>query len=373
MTTAAILLAVYVSLALGTSFLCSVLEAALLSTRELELRGLAAEGDTAAQRLLDIKQNRVDDAISAILTLNTIAHTVGSTMAGAQAAIVFGDAWLGVFSGVLTLLVLVVTEIIPKTLGTVYAIRLVGFVGITIKVLMFGLTPILFFTRMLTRLFTAGSHEAQVSRGEVAALIAIAARQGTLAKSESNALSNLLRLDEIRVTDVMTPRTVARMLPSTSTVEDFLASEQHRAFSRIPLFDDARDNVQGYVIVREVLAAAARGAGASTPMREHMRPVNVVDDKTSVATLLEKLLGWREHMAIVVDEFGGMEGLITLEDVLETLLGREILDELDTVADLRQLAVDLRDRRLKRHSLNELPTTTEPSSDAQASPAPAVE
>ncbi len=345
---AAILLIVYVSIALGTSFLCSVLEAALLSTREIELARRAEDGDASAKRLLEIKQHRVDDAISAILTLNTIAHTVGATMAGAQAAIVFGDEWLGVFSGILTFLVLVVTEIIPKTLGTVYASRLVGFVGTTIRVLMAGLSPILFFTRLLTRLFTRHSHEEKVSRREVLSLIAIAKRQGTLEEEVSSTLSNMLRLEDIRVSDVMTPRTVVRMLPVTATVEDLLASETHAIYSRIPLFRESRDNVEGYVLVREVTAEAARRASAAIPLEDFKRPIHSVPDSIDLGELLEKLLAWREHAAVVVDEFGGLEGLVTLEDVLETILGREILDEVDTVADLRQLAKDLRDRRMKR-------------------------
>ena len=350
MGTAAILLTVYVCLALGTSFLCSILEAALLSTREVTLTRRTEEGDAGAKRLLKIKRERIDDAISAILTLNTIAHTVGSTMAGAQAAIVFGDQWVGVFSGVLTFLVLVVTEIIPKTLGTVYAERLTGFVGSTISALMIGLKPVLFFTRLLTGLFTKQGHETRVSRREVAALVGMARRQGSIREDLTLALGNLLRFDEVRVSDIMTPRTVTWMLPSDATVEDLLAEREHAVFSRLPLFEDERDHVKGYVLVREVLAHAARTGDLKRELREHIRPIKVVPETINVSRLLEQLLEWREHAAVVVDEFGGMEGLVTLEDVLETLLGKEILDELDTVADLRELAVELRDRRMQRRT-----------------------
>jgi CBS domain containing-hemolysin-like protein len=348
MGVAAILLAVYVSFALATSFLCSVLEAALLSTREMTLVRRAEEGDVGAERLLSIKRERIDDAISAILTLNTIAHTIGATMAGAQAAFVFGDEMVGIFSGVLTFLVLVVTEIIPKTLGTTYADRLVGFVGRSLRVLMFLLAPVLFFTRLLTRLFTQHSHEEKVSRREVLSLIAIAKRQGTLDKDVTATLANVLRFEEIRVSDVMTPRTVTRMLPVEATVADLLESDAHQIFSRIPLFRDARDHVEGYVLVREVVAAAARAGDTSLRLADYLRPIRSVPDGMHLSALLEKLLEWREHAAIVADEFGGMQGLVTLEDVVETMLGREILDEVDTVADLRELAKELRQRRTQR-------------------------
>lgn len=350
MDIAVLLLITYVSLALGISFLCSVLEAALLSTREMELARLADTGNAAAKRVLAIKRERVDDAISAILTLNTIAHTVGATMAGAQAAVVFGDGAVGIFSGVLTFLVLVVTEIIPKTIGTVYAMRLVGFVGRSLVILMAALTPILFFTRLLTRLFTKHSHEQKISRREVLSLIAIARRQGTLEEALTSTLSNVLRFDAIRVCDVMTPRTVVKMLPVTATAKTLLDSEEHAAFSRIPLFREVRDHVEGYVLVREVVAAAARQGDVDLPLVDFLRPMTSVAPDIDLGTLLEKLLSSREHAALVLDEFGGMEGLVTLEDLLETMLGQEILDELDTVADLRELAKDLRDRRTKRHA-----------------------
>jgi CBS domain containing-hemolysin-like protein len=345
---AAVLLLVYVTLALGFSFLCSILEAALLSVRGVTLARRAEEGDAGAQRLLAIKRERLDDAISAILTLNTIAHTVGATMAGAQAAVVFGDALVGVFSAVLTLLVLVVTEIIPKTLGTTYADALSGFVGRSLQILMFLLGPLLFFTRLLTRAFTRHGHEEQVSRGEVLSTIALAQRQGTLEADVTLTLANVLRLEEIQVSDVMTPRTVTWMLPVDASVDDLLASESQPVFSRIPLFKGTRDQVEGYVLVREVLAEAARRGETDLPLADHLRPLRAVPHDMHLGELLDQLLEWREHAALVTDQFGGMQGLITLEDVIETMLGREILDEVDTVADLRQLAKDLRERRTRR-------------------------
>jgi len=347
--TAVFLLVLYVGIALGTSFLCSLLEATLLSSREGDLLRRTESGDRGASLLLDLKRDHLGDAISAILTLNTIAHTIGAAMAGAQAAIVFGDAWVGAFSAALTLMVLVVTEIIPKTLGTVYAKRLVGFVGRTVWLLTKILAPALVLTRFLTRALTRGAEEEAVSRRELAALVALAARQGTLRGEVPLILSNLLRFDEVEVQDVMTPRTVAWMLPIEATAGDLIGDPQHQVFSRVPLYAGGPDRVEGYVLVREILSEVARSGDRSLPLRDYLRPAHVVPEGLGVAELLRRLIEWSEHLAIAVDEFGGTSGVVTMEDAIETLLGREILDELDTVADLRRLAADMRDRRMRRH------------------------
>ncbi len=349
MGTDVILLLLYVGAALGISFLCSVLEATLLSSREAELSSRAASGNRGAKILLELKQNRVEDAISAILTLNTIAHTIGAALAGAQAAVVFGDAWVGAFSGVLTLLVLVFTEIIPKTLGTVHAARLSGFVGRTITVLTTVLAPILFLTRALTRLFESG-HEQVMSRGELAAVVAMATRQGTLKAQESQMLDNVLSLQSITVSDVMTPRPVVQMMPATATIAELAASDHARQFSRIPLYGANRDDIVGYLLQREVFGALATGRDKSTPLSDFKREAWYLPASTSLPNALEQFLERREHLALIADEFGAVRGLTTLEDVLETVLGAEILDESDRVADMRQLALRLRDERMKQNA-----------------------
>ncbi len=346
------LLVVYVCGALAISFVCSILEAALLSIRPIELTERTNAGDAAAAALLDIKENRIDDAISAILTLNTIAHTSGATLAGAQAAKVFGSAWVGVFSGVLTFLVLVVTEIIPKTLGTLYASRLVGFVVATLDVLMTALKPVLFLTGLLTRLI--GRPEKRgMSRGELMAVVGLARKAGTLAKYEERVLGNILRFDEIQIEDVMTPRTVITMLPITATIDDLLQDPAMQEFSRIPLYDESPDRVVGYIHQRVALGALARGADISTPLVEFQRNVLHLPETTSLGKAMRIFLDRREHLAVVTDEFGGTSGIVTLEDVLETVLGAEIVDELDSVADLRSLAAKRRDRRLSHFGLAE--------------------
>jgi CBS domain containing-hemolysin-like protein len=248
---------------------------------------------------------------------------------------------------VLTLLVLVCTEIIPKTLGTVYARFLVGFVGQTIGALTWALAPFLYVTRILTRLIAPGGVP-PISRTELAALVGMAAREGAIHLQESQLFENVLELEQIKVEDVMTPRTVVIMLPATYTLGQLVEQTETSSVSRIPLFGDDRDRVVGYCVQREALLAAARGADPATPLSEFKREVMFIPENATLARALRAFLEQGEHLAVTIDEFGGVSGLVTLEDLMETLLGVEIVDESDRVADLRHLATELRDRRLAR-------------------------
>jgi len=341
------LLLTYVLGALSISFLCSILEAALLSIRSYQLAALKEAGDRGAARLLDIKENRVDDAISAILTLNTIAHTIGAGMAGAQAERVFGEAWVGLFVVILTLLVLLFTEIIPKTIGTMNAHRLVGFVGRTLEFLMTALRPALFLTKILTGIISHGKKN-PVSENDLRALVSMARTAGTIQERETRLLYNVLGFGKILVEDVMTPRTVVKMLPDTGTIAQFLADEEAEPYSRLPLRGDSKDEVTGYVLKQEILRAVVDGASREDPLAGFRRKVRYIPENASVSQALEHFLEADDHLTLVVDEYGGVAGLLTLEDVLETVLGVEIVDEFDEVPDLRQRAERLRDRRLER-------------------------
>ena len=347
-----LLLILYVSGALVFSFLCSILEAALLSMGIPELEQRKTAGDAGAIRLLDIKQNRIDDAISAILILNTIAHTAGATLAGNEAGRVYGDDFVAVFSGILIFLVLVFTEIIPKTLGTVYASSLVGFVGRALEMLIWTMRPLLVLTRLLTGLFTHEKH-GTVTRGEVAAMVAMAARQGILRSEDQRLVSNVLRYDKILVEDVMTPRTVLCAVPAESTLADFLQYKEARSFSRIPVFRETRDHIESYVLQRDVLAAVADGQDPQSSIADLAREAFSIPESLSVAQALRQITEGNHHIALVRDEFGGVSGLVSLEDLVETVLGIEIVDESDQVADLRGEAIRLRDQRLAgRHLVN---------------------
>jgi len=351
------LLFIYAGLALSISFVCSLLEATLLSARVVELAERKERGDRAAALLLDIKQNRIDDAISAILAVNTVANTIGAALAGAQAGRVFGDravgfvvfsiTWVVLFTIGLTLGVLIFSEIVPKTVGAVHGSRLTKIVAPLIEILTRLLRHPLKATGFITRLLTRGEKPV-VTRREVAAVAEMAARDGTLPQEAHDLVSSALFHYEIRVEDVMTPRTVATMLPASTTVGDFLDNENCRIFSRIPIYEGDVDSVVGLVLQRDVLAAAAQGESKSTPISKFRRPAIFLPEGQPVGRVLRRLIEDREHLALVTDEFGGISGLVSMEDLVETTLGVEILDESDRVADLRTEASKLREARLER-------------------------
>ena len=345
-----LLLVVIVLVALGFSFLCSLLEAALLSATVGELTERVQSGHAGAGVLLDMKQNHLEYSIGAILTLNTIAHTIGAALSGAQAAEVFGDAWVGVFSGVLTVLILIFTEIIPKTLGTVHAVPMAGFVGKTIKLLVFILKPIIYFTHFLTRLLARGEKK-PISRGELLAMVQIATGEGTLDAETSEFLTNALRIDQLVATDIMTPRTVMIMLQADAPMSDLLEHKEALNFSRIPIYDKSRDDLVGYVLTRDILVRLAKDEDPSTALRVHSRDILALPVTIALDEAMERIVERRKHMAVLVDEHGGLTGLLTLEDIVETIFGTEIMDELDAVADLREVAGRLRDKRLERYDL----------------------
>lgn len=339
------LLLVYVAFAIGVSFCCSLMEATLLSSRLSALETQRNAGNRGAGMLADVKRRRVDDAISAILILNTISNTLGATMAGSQAAQVFESRWIGLFSAFMTFAILVVSEIIPKTLGTVYWRTLSGLVGWTLAFMMRLMAPALVVSSVLTRMLTGGRSE-PVSRSELAAVIDVAGRDGALSPDETAALIQMLRIKDIHVEDVMTPRTVCFMLPIDTSVDDLLKNAEAEPFSRIPIFDRDPDNIVGYVLVRDVLRAAAAGCDRQRKLATWMRQIWHVPEMIGVGAALSQFLEQRASIAVVTDEHGGVAGLVTLEDLTETMLGNEIVDEFDRHVDLRQQAAERRDRRL---------------------------
>jgi CBS domain containing-hemolysin-like protein len=341
------LLLLYVGFALGVSFLCSLLEAALLSARLPTLAELAEGGGRGAALLLEIKRTRMNDAISAILILNTLSNTLGATLAGARAAQVFGSTWVGLFSGVLTLLILVISEIIPKTIGAVYSRSLAWFVGWALHFLMRFMAPALVLSRALTRVLARGE-DTSLSRGELAATIADATRDGALTQDEATIFNNLLGFNEVQVEDVMTPRTVMFVMPTDASAEMLLRETESEAFSRIPLYRDEPDNIVGYLLQRDVMKALACGGDRERPLETWMREIAFVPELCAVGQALKQFLDRRESIAMVTDEHGSFTGLVTLEDLTETILGAEIVDEFDHTVDLRQKAMELRDRRMKR-------------------------
>ena len=349
------MLFVYAGGALAISFLCSLLEATLLSVRVTELVRRAEEGGRGVNLLLTYKQERIEDGIGAILTLNTIAHTIGASLAGAQAARAFAsetlteDAAVAGFSAILTVAVLVATEIIPKTLGTNYASALAPFVGYCVHALVLVTKPILLVTGFLTRLMSRGEPEG-ISRGELQVLVNMAQSQGAIEQDESRVLTNLLGFEALAVEDVMTPRTVVRMIALDRTVGDCIDDQVLSEHTRIPVYEGDRDHVRGYVHQLQLLRAVVSGGPRDAPLEGFLRPILSVSEDTTLGEALRRFLDSGDQLAIVHDAFGGTAGLVTLEDVVETLLGAEIVDEADRVVDLRALAAEIRDRRMARQN-----------------------
>ncbi len=341
-----LLLVVYIAFSLLIASTFSLLEAVLLSARSAALLERKNAGSRGAGLLLELKRTRIDEALTAILTLNTAANTFGAAMAGAVASEAYGLSE-GIFATILTFLVLVFAEIIPKTIGANYAIAFSGITGWTLHGLVRFMRPLLVVTGGLTRRLTR-SGRPPMSREELAAYIAIATREGTIEGTEQKVMANLLRFQEIYISDVMTPRTVVEMLPARTTIEEFLSNRRAKVFSRIPLYRKTFDEVDGYLLVRDLLLDVAEGTDRSQPISRYKRKIGFVPELASIADALQQFLRRREHVAVAIDEYGGVSGLVTLEDILETILGVEIVDEADRVADLRRVAAGLRDRRLVR-------------------------
>ncbi|MEM1041224.1 MAG: hemolysin family protein [Bacteroidota bacterium] len=328
------LLVVYITLAIGVSFLCSIMEAVLLSVTPAYVGALEAEKPQTAARLKALKDD-VDRPLAAILTLNTVAHTIGAAGAGAEAAAYFGSAYVGVFSAVLTLGILVLSEIIPKTLGAVYWRGLAGPVARLLRLMIVALYPLVWLSQVLTKLIARGEKEAPVSRAELAALATIGAEEGIFEEQEAGILQSLLRFNELSARDVMTPRTVVVAVQEDTPVSAI--PEHDMRFSRLPVYTDNLDHITGFVRRADVLKEIAEDRPA-TPAGAIQRDILAVPDGVPLPRLFERLLERREHIALVVGEYGGTQGLATMEDVIETLLGLEIVDEVDTEHDMQVLA-----------------------------------
>ncbi len=330
------LLISYVLLALGVSFLCSIMEAVLLSITPSFLEMKVQEGSHTAAKLYALKLD-IDRPLAAILSLNTVAHTVGAAGAGAQAVIVFGDAAIAIFSAILTLLILVLSEIIPKTLGAIYWRQLSHPVTAVLVPTIWITWPLVKLSQAITRLLSSGERRDSMSREEISAMADIGEEQGLLEASESRIIRNLFRFSSLRVKDIMTPRIVVFALPESLTVREVVEDHQEFRFSRIPIYTETRDDVTGYVLKDDILLKAAQDKGDVT-LRELKRDMLVVPDALPLHELFERMLDRLEHIALVVDEYGGVGGVVSMEDVVETLLGLEIVDEVDSAEDMQHLA-----------------------------------
>ncbi len=330
------LLLFYLFLALIVSFLCSLLESALLTITPAQVAVLNEQGSRSGSKLLELKTN-IDEPLAAILTLNTFAHTFGAAGVGAQAQVVFGQASVTIVSAIVTLLILVVTEIIPKTLGASHAKALAGFTATVCSMLIYITWPLVKLSKLITRWLSSDKDTPTFSRDEFRVLAQTGSREGVFMEEESNIFSNLIRFSAIHVEDIMTPRMAVMMMRADLTVDEIMTGSLQLNFSRYPLIGESDEDIRGYVLKTDVILAQAEGRGA-TSLGELGREVLFVPEFISLQALFGQLLTRQEHFAVVVDEYGGMVGVVTMEDVLETLLGMEIVDESDTVEDLRLAA-----------------------------------
>ena len=331
------LLIFYLLLALVVSFFCSIAEAVLLSVRPAYVAALKNKGSKSAP-ILHKLTNKLDRPLAAILTANTIAHTVGAAGVGAQAAILFGNNYIGLTSAILTLLILVLSEIIPKTLGATYWKELAPTFAVLIDWLTKILFPFVWMSEKLTRMIARrGVSDMTFSRAEINAMAEIGVEEGLLQPKELKIVNNLLRLSKLSVRMIMTPRPVIFSQPATTTVQEFFSKHDEQAFSRIPIYDDDHDDMNGYVLKTDLLIAQAKDQ-FDKPLSEFMRDFIMVLDSRNTSDIFDILMHEKSHIALVIDEFGTVQGLITQEDIVETLIGLEITDETDRVEDMQVLA-----------------------------------
>lgn len=330
------LLIIYVAAALGFSFLCSIFEAVLLSVTMAHISVLEQEDNTSGPLLRELKSD-INKPLAAILTLNTIAHTVGSVGAGAQAVAVFGSNWVGLISAILTLMILVFSEIIPKTLGATYWRTLAGATAHVLKHLIRVLYPFVMLSELLTREISPDTKVEGFNRKEFAAMAELGQQEGQLEERESRILKNIFLLDQTMVTAVMTPRPVVFSLPESLTVQEYFETHYDSRFSRIPVYAEDDEMFTGFVLKDDLLLAQARNNTDST-LNTYRRNLNTLSDKSLLSNAFDEVLHQRAHIMVIADEYGGMEGIITMEDILETLLGFEIMDESDKAADMQEYA-----------------------------------
>lgn len=335
----------YLLLALGMSFLCSILESVILSVNFPFIYLKVQQGHRSAQSLKKIK-NQIDRPLAAILTLNTVAHTIGAAGVGSEATRLFGEVYFGIISAILTILILVFSEIIPKTIGARFWRELALPSARVIEILIIITYPLVILTEFITKAISGKKKKRSVSREEVAMLASLGMDEGTFHESESKTIINLLKMKDIKVKKIMTPRTVMIAADENLSMSDFFKDSNFQQFSRIPVFHENIDKVTGYILKQDILEKLANGE-KDLLLKDQKREIQICYENLTVPVVFEKLLYNKEHIALVINEYGGTEGLVTMEDIIETILGLEIMDEKDTQKDMQQVARERWARRTK--------------------------
>ena len=342
------LLVTYLLLTLIFSFMCSLLEATLLSSTSSYIESLDKKGYSpkTVDLAKDIKQN-IDKSISSILTLNTFANTMGAAGVGAQAAIIFGSNWQAVIAFILTLMVLFISEIFPKTLGAIYWRKFIVPATYIISFMIKITYPFIFLATFITNALQKGrKNEANFSKDEIITIVNMSEKEGVLQAKESILIKNLFKLKNIKAKDIMTPRTVVFAFDSKTTLKEALLNDNLYVYSRIPVYNESIDDIAGVVFKQTILEKRVKKK-KKTLLKDIMVPVHKVPENISVSTLFDMFIRMKMHLFIVQDEYGQTSGVVTLEDALETMLGIEIVDEMDQVTDLQEFAKD-ESKRLQR-------------------------
>lgn len=339
------LLLIFALLSICVSFICSLLEAALLSLTPSHIVRYRESSPALYKKLRRLK-DRIDQPLAAILTLNTVAHTFGAAGVGAQVGVVFGDGYLAAASAVMTFLVLILSEIIPKTLGARYWQSLVPILPSVLGVMIALLKPFIMLSDKITEWMGVGTPDIDL-RSEIKALTSLGRDTDQLDEDERRVIGNILDLHEVKVRDIMTPRTVCEYMSLNDTVADIIDGMRNTAFSRYPVLDE-NDNPQGIVFRAEILDAAP-----DTKLSDLMKPVKVITEDVNAEYLLGAFLNEHQHMGLVYDPYGTWLGLITMEDLLETVLGQSIMDETDDIPNMRRLARKRWENRLKYQTVRE--------------------
>ncbi|MDX1677055.1 CNNM domain-containing protein [Arsukibacterium sp.] len=336
------LLIAFAVLSIAVSFICSILEAALLSVTPSYIAQQKLQNPKLYDRLKALKE-KIDQPLAAILTLNTVAHTVGATGVGAQVTLVFGDGYLGIASAIMTLLILILSEIIPKTIGARYWPALAPILPFTLNTMITVLRPFIWMSDQIMKLFGGSNHEHDL-RQEIKALTVLGREMNKLDEDEQRVIANILDLHDIKVRDIMTPRTVCESATPDEPLEQFAERVRIGQFSRYPVLDKDESPL-GIVFRYDMLNITDQQVVADL-----MKPVKVISDKMSAEHLMTQLMHERQHMCLVYDEYGTWLGLVTMEDVIETIIGQPIMDETDDIPNMRRFAKRRWEHRLKNLS-----------------------
>ncbi|MBF0431678.1 MAG: HlyC/CorC family transporter [Fibrobacteria bacterium] len=330
-----VILIIVVSLTLGISAICSLFEAILYSMRIATLEVQAKKSRLAA-RALKMKRN-ISEPISAILILNTVANTAGATVAGMYAVKVFGEPHVLTFSLVLTFAILFLSEILPKSVGAVHWRIFWPVIVWPITLVKLILYPLVKIAQSFANLFAPPGSMATITEDEIKALVRVGAKEGELSKTESDWVHNLIELEDEPIKQIMTPRTVMFTLEADLTVDKALLLSASKTFTRIPVYENRQENIVGYITLRDLQLVPEQNR-MTTTLKALKRDIMYIPGNVNIQRLLMALLSKKEHIAIVIDEYGGVDGLVSLEDIVETILGTEIVDEKDKVADLQEFA-----------------------------------